>query len=346
MPCPGFYKWWAEKRQRWWYLCCWLHCHCGELISTLPLLCICLPGIQAGPAHPAGLGGTGGLQGCCNHGMSRIQECVCPAVDTQLPGDCPKWGVSTEWPYHDELLCFSAGAITTDFCAVEETLRLTVWGLSAQAGAWSGYTGNSALLEAVWLHQLCLNCCGQQLGPGSPWSLDCAADRLHGEGYPTVWDTAKGIFQAWHRSHQLLALLAVCGLLVGQSHHRDFWQWHSQVSAGCVTWPGKESRLSLQDVWSQPQREVCVVPTSSRTLGETLVAVLLSHRVCLCWEGWKDVHRMDFPCWLSQVLPWETTRVSAHPQPSRIDCGYREWSEGDCFLEQTQLKFWANVSFQ
>lgn len=38
-------------------------------------------------------------------------------------------------PYHDELLCFSAGAITTDFCAVEETLRLTVWDLSAQAGA-------------------------------------------------------------------------------------------------------------------------------------------------------------------------------------------------------------------
>lgn len=60
-------------------------------------------------------------------------------------------------PCHDELLCFSAGAITTDFCAVKGTLRLTAWDLSA--GAW-----NSPLLEAVWLNQLCLSCCGQQLG--------------------------------------------------------------------------------------------------------------------------------------------------------------------------------------
>lgn len=34
IPCPGVYKWCAEKRQGLWYLCCWLHCHCGSLISA------------------------------------------------------------------------------------------------------------------------------------------------------------------------------------------------------------------------------------------------------------------------------------------------------------------------
>lgn len=53
-------------------------------------------------------------------------------------------------PHHDELLWFSAGAITTDFHAVKEPLRLTVWDFSALAAA--GLDTQEILL--------CLKLCG------------------------------------------------------------------------------------------------------------------------------------------------------------------------------------------
>lgn len=45
----------------------------------------------------------------------------------------------------------------------------------------------SALPELLWV-----------LAAYGPW---IAADILLGEGYSTIWDTAKGILQAWDRFH-------------------------------------------------------------------------------------------------------------------------------------------------
>lgn len=49
----------------------------------------------------------------------------------------------------DELSCFSAGAITADFCATRETHTVAIWELHVEAGVWPRYTGKSPLLEAV-----------------------------------------------------------------------------------------------------------------------------------------------------------------------------------------------------
>lgn len=134
-----------------------IHLHFAFALH-LPQLCLQLiHGIQAGPANPAG---ARGMQGCWQSWHGQDPGVCLPSCGQ--PFTCLVIVQSDRVLYHDELLCFSAGAITTDFCAVEETLRLTAWDLSAQAGAWSRDTGNSALLEAVCFQQLCLSCCGFQ----------------------------------------------------------------------------------------------------------------------------------------------------------------------------------------
>lgn len=92
--------------------------------------------------------------------------------------------------YRDELLCFSAVAVTTDFCAMGKTLTLATQDWHAETGIWSRYTGKCPVLEVVWLHRFCLM--GSSLvlaartnGPSGPW--DSAAAGLRGVGYSIIW---------------------------------------------------------------------------------------------------------------------------------------------------------------
>lgn len=161
----------CRKEAEIWQLCRWLHCHCGPLVSawlgafqvsTLPLLCTCRSCSCIASSQDPGLGcapgeqeerGTAGEQG-----KDRGHWSVCPPVDIQ-------------WPTidQDELLSFSAGAITLIFptvfpCVCSGSLGLAHWGR-----VWSKHTGR--LPEVVWQHQLCPGCWWAAAGTWHPRGL-------------------------------------------------------------------------------------------------------------------------------------------------------------------------------
>lgn len=59
-------------------------------------------------------------------------------------------------------------------------------------------------------------------------------------------------------------------------------------------------------IWSKPQREVCVVPSSSRTLGEALVAVLAVPQGMPVLGGVEGCSQDGYP---KLAFPCETTRA-------------------------------------
>lgn len=85
-------------------------CHCSASAALGSRLAV--PALQ-------GWGRQGQCRAAGSHGSMSV-----PAQLRAL--SCLVMGWISTVPRHDELLCFSAGAITTDFCVVERTLRLTV----------------------------------------------------------------------------------------------------------------------------------------------------------------------------------------------------------------------------
>lgn len=316
-----------------------IHVHSAFALH-LPQLRLCLiHGIQAGPANPAGLEG---MQGSWQSWHEQDPGCVCPAVGRH----------SAAWWLSKVTEC-----LTMMSCCVfqlgQSPLIFVLWRrlLDWQSGIWVLRLEPDLDTQEILL---CLRLCGYirsawaAVGSSSPWSLDCC--------WHTPW---RGLFHNLGHSQGHIAALGQIPLAAGIACSL----WGSWLGSLTTESFGSGTPKFLQDVWPdqgrsrgfpsrlclETQRELCVVPSSPRTLGEALVAVLPVPQglpVLGGVEGWMLTGLTPRGGWAGYSFPWETTRVGAYPQPSTTDCGCRECSKEDYFLEQIELQIWANVSFQ
>lgn len=171
----------------------------------------------------------------------------------------------------------------------------------------------------------------------------------------------RGLFHNLGHSQGLLVDLAQIPLADGVACSQSV-----DCSSGGLTTEisGSETPRFLQDVW--PDHGKSRGFPSSLHLKEVTQARLCSpHFLQDNWRGLGG--RADPPTrhacagkcrrmltgWISHVGWARYSHVKGLGQgwwvhthnPAEL-CGYREWSEEDCSLEQIQLKIWASVSFQ